>query len=272
MNPYRYVPLGDDVYVDQWGQPPTRPDRLATVLVSCVALLVLFYGGYALFAKTRANEQRTTCVSNLKEISLGLMQYAQDNDERLPPVDAAFYTRDEKGDSSGPTAYGWAGAITPYIFNYGAYYHCPAANHKLQENLLNLTFIDYWFNDNMATIQQSSLASPRTLLMLGEGNDGVEVTDPSYSLGELPSDWLSDQSKPPYRHLGGANYAFADGHVAWLRPVHAPGDFLAQDTLQDYTLQVTTNPVPHRRPPHPAGQRTTHSSAWLSQRKDTKSE
>jgi len=54
--------------------------------------------------------------------------------------------------------------------------------------------------------------------MAGEGNDGTDVTDATYSKTSLPPNWLSDRTKPPWRHLGGANYLHADGHVAWLKP------------------------------------------------------
>lgn len=247
MNPYRYVPVGNDVYVDQWGTPPTRPGRLAAVVVTCMVGCVVFSGGGWLFTTVRANQDRSACASHIKAVSLALVMYAQDNDATLPPVDAAFLMRDEQDNAFGPAHFGWAGAIAPYMHRDGDQYHCPAAPHPQNgHNETSNNFTDYWFNDNLATRRLADIQNSSELLMVGDGNDGVEVTDPGYSLGALPSAWINDPSKPPYRHQGGANYAFADGHVQWLQP-----DELPPSPAWTYTLEVATKPVPHQKPPHP---------------------
>lgn len=38
---------------------------------------------FPVFARARENARRSSCQSNLKQIALGLLQYAQDDDERL---------------------------------------------------------------------------------------------------------------------------------------------------------------------------------------------
>ncbi|MGI8711249.1 MAG: H-X9-DG-CTERM domain-containing protein [Acidimicrobiales bacterium] len=37
-------------------------------------------------------------------------------------------------------------------------------------------------------------------------------------MAALPASWLNDKNSPAYRHLAGANYAFADGHTTWYKP------------------------------------------------------
>jgi len=54
--------------------------------------------------------------------------------------------------------------------------------------------------------------------MLGDGNDGTELTDARYSLNALPQAWRNTEGSPARRHFDTANYAFADGHVKALRP------------------------------------------------------
>jgi hypothetical protein len=55
-------------------------------------------------------------------------------------------------------------------------------------------------------------------LLLGDGNDGTEVTNARYSLRTLPAKWRTHKSSPAYRHMEGAYYAFIDDHVEWIRP------------------------------------------------------
>ena len=55
------------------------------------------------------------------------------------------------------------------------------------------------------------------MLLSGDGNDGTDATNARYSLSELPDAWHNADA-PALRHLDGANYAFADGHVKSMKP------------------------------------------------------
>jgi len=50
-------------------------------------------------------------------------------------------------------------------------------------------------------------------LAFGDGNTGMGEANSAYSLRMLPVPFA-----PAQRHLSGANYAYADGHVKWMRP------------------------------------------------------
>src|SRR5687767_15336393 len=52
------------------------------VVIAIIAILAAIL--FPVFARARENARRTSCASNLKQISLGFLQYAQDYDERLP--------------------------------------------------------------------------------------------------------------------------------------------------------------------------------------------
>ena len=79
-------------------------------------------------------------------------------------------------------------------------------------------YIDYWYNRNLSGAKQTAIAVPAHTLVLGDGSDGVEKNDATYSKINLPAAWLNDYNKPCWRHLNGANYLFSDGHVSWLQP------------------------------------------------------
>ena len=52
------------------------------VVISIVALQAAIL--FPVFARARENARRSSCQNNLKQIGLGIMQYTQDYDEKLP--------------------------------------------------------------------------------------------------------------------------------------------------------------------------------------------
>ena len=54
------------------------------VVIAIIAILAAIL--FPVFARARENARRAGCQSNLKQIALGFLQYAQDYDERLPNV------------------------------------------------------------------------------------------------------------------------------------------------------------------------------------------
>ncbi|BCM91854.1 hypothetical protein IAD21_03731 [Abditibacteriota bacterium] len=83
------------------------------IVIAIIALLAAIL--FPVFARARENARRASCQSNLKQIGLGIIQYAQDYDERLP-----FFFYGANGDASDPATvanarYKWMDAIFPYI-------------------------------------------------------------------------------------------------------------------------------------------------------------
>src|SRR4051812_11595280 len=54
------------------------------VVIAIIALLAAIL--FPVFGRARENARRSSCQSNLKQISLALMQYTQDYDEMIPAV------------------------------------------------------------------------------------------------------------------------------------------------------------------------------------------
>src|SRR3982750_26327 len=52
------------------------------VVIAIIAILAAIL--FPVFARARENARRSSCQSNLKQIGIGLMQYVQDYDERMP--------------------------------------------------------------------------------------------------------------------------------------------------------------------------------------------
>jgi prepilin-type N-terminal cleavage/methylation domain-containing protein/prepilin-type processing-associated H-X9-DG protein len=107
------------------------------VVISIIALLAAIL--FPVFARARENARRASCQSNLKQIGLGFIQYAQDYDERLPltmwwsgTIDSA--TPDSSGNGIGYYGNGgnnypvsWVDEIFPYVKNNQVFV-CPSDN------------------------------------------------------------------------------------------------------------------------------------------------
>ena len=86
------------------------------VVIAIIAILAAIL--FPVFARARENARRASCQSNLKQIGLGVMQYAQDFDETVP---MGFYSDPTKG----TPAVSWVRALDPYIKEYNVF-RCPA--------------------------------------------------------------------------------------------------------------------------------------------------
>jgi prepilin-type processing-associated H-X9-DG protein len=67
-------------------------------------------------------------------------------------------------------------------------------------------------------MQDKNIKNAEQLIMLGDGDGASAESTASYAISRIPLSWLQSSDSPMKRHLDGANYAFADGHVKWLIP------------------------------------------------------
>lgn len=81
------------------------------VVIAIIAILAAIL--FPVFQKVRENARRTACLSNLKQIGLGIVQYNQDFDEKQPC-----------GANRYGAGTGWAAQIYPYIKSV-AVFQCP---------------------------------------------------------------------------------------------------------------------------------------------------
>ena len=89
----------------------TLIELLVVIAIISILSAILF----PVFARVRENARRSSCMSNEKQQALGMMQYAQDNDERLM---ASWYYTDLQL---------WHILLQPYVKSYDIF-RCPSVH------------------------------------------------------------------------------------------------------------------------------------------------
>ena len=91
------------------------------VVIAIIAILAAIL--FPVFAQAREKARQTSCLSNLKQIGLSALMYAQDFDETFPGTEYG------EGTPSSPE-YFWADAIAPYAKDEQIY-TCPSESVEL---------------------------------------------------------------------------------------------------------------------------------------------
>jgi len=194
---------------------PIRP-LTANILVCSVIVGISAFIIYPRFENANWIAKKYNCQPNLKQIALGLMQYSQDWDEKYPLVAV------KNANINPENPYGWADALDVYLKSNGRLFWCPdKIRYGQRDGELkkpqDRDYTDYFFNRRLTGLKEEKLKNVALTVTMGDGNDGIDVANARYSLSELPHKWRTDKNSPSYRHKEGANYAFADGHVKWIK-------------------------------------------------------
>ena len=103
------------------------------VVIAIIAILAAIL--FPVFARARENARRSSCQSNLKQIGLGILQYAQDYDETM--VDTWYGT--SAFGSNATTNYKWMDAIEPYVKSTQIF-NCPSKSRMPGATVDNLIY------------------------------------------------------------------------------------------------------------------------------------
>jgi prepilin-type N-terminal cleavage/methylation domain-containing protein/prepilin-type processing-associated H-X9-DG protein len=209
----------------------SRAFTLIELLVVVAIIAVLAAILFPVFARARENARRASCMSNLKQMGLALVQYTQDYDEKYPlvrytstpevlfkntngwPMELENYGVSRQllqcpSESNGPKYYFQTG-YSDYAYNMYFGVGTSVSLSSLTQPSLTVAIFDYATNDGYS---QGATAGRKN-----GGNDGATdcVDNPSWCSPGLATFPL----KAADRHLGGQNVAFADGHVKWYKAV-----------------------------------------------------
>jgi len=195
------------------------------VVIAIIAILAAIL--FPVFGRARENARRASCQSNLKQIGLGILQYAQDFDERFPLA--------VTGGTSTPV--GWADAIQPFLKSTQIY-QCPSETTDPNSDPVSYGYSDYWYNavlsrtsnttgPNNVSVPISVVANATLTVMNGDGVAGsaasrsngntsggnTDVNNP----GLTSATGFADSAYIVNRHLEGCVLSFVDGHVKWYK-------------------------------------------------------
>jgi prepilin-type N-terminal cleavage/methylation domain-containing protein/prepilin-type processing-associated H-X9-DG protein len=182
------------------------------VVIAIIAILAAIL--FPVFAKVREKARQTTCVSNLKQIGLGVAQYTQDYDETLP---SGWYP-----DPSGSNGYySWNANIVPYIKS-SAVFACPSNSHNTEAYKNGGTA-----HDGVTVIHRSYEVLDTPYSAFPGNSVAIKLAafqTPSSTIGafdatgDYPTLNENEVGNALFGHIGRPNFQFIDGHVKSLRP------------------------------------------------------
>jgi prepilin-type processing-associated H-X9-DG protein len=203
------------------------------VASGCVIFLLMSLGGSGSCVRRRAWEQseRAVCLSNLKQLTLGWLMYADENDDKIVNgmagkdreqdgivVERAWTGRDwadgyEAGaqlpQQSQEQAIG-GGALFPYLRNVPLY-RCPRG---VPEQMRTYSIVDSMNGVPRPRTQEDKVWMNKRMDIRRPGHrivfvDVGRATPDSFAVHYDKEQWWA---LPPVRHGDGTNFSFADGH------------------------------------------------------------
>jgi prepilin-type N-terminal cleavage/methylation domain-containing protein/prepilin-type processing-associated H-X9-DG protein len=160
------------------------------IVVAMLALLAALL--FAVVGRVRENGRRAVCLSNVKQMSLGLLQYLQDNDSRFPIVPLPEV------------------ALRSYV-KADKVFKCPSVPPQYSGQYL----IPQWLLEVSLKAKTVNGRHEATIANTSTTMSIFELIGDDEEHQEVASSCTTDH-QIGVRHLGGANYAFVDGHVEWM--------------------------------------------------------
>ena len=178
------------------------------VVIAIIAILAAII--FPVFSQARAKARQTMCGSNARQLGLGILMYAQDYDETLPPVAYEMPDGEEVL---------WYLMVAPYLKN-DQIRLCPD-DPRGRENSYGLNELAFADLSDEVDVQAplrvlASFQTPAETVMLGDvGTENDLITDrPNSYKMVAPSFEINDDedARPSARHTQRANLTFMDGH------------------------------------------------------------
>ena len=196
------------------------------VVIAIIAILAAIL--FPVFAKAREKARQSSCLSNVKQISLGMLQYIQDYDEKFPYYGYGSYAAD-------PWIF-WPHQLQPYIKNWQVYL-CPSGiaygtttyhgtTYPIQPNYGVVGAL--WTSNPPVAL--SAVQSPSTKWMISDCNHPALGDIRGFLTASACGQWSCGRNvvttqKWEVPHNEGINLSYIDGHAKWSNGNAAWGDY-----------------------------------------------
>jgi len=189
------------------------------VVIAIIAILAAIL--FPVFARAREKARQTSCLSNIKELNLGVLMYTQDYDEVLMRVNCnlgATYTLPNGLPHTGYML--WPVLLYPYTMNLQIY-NCPSHSVRWSGNYTGT--MSYGYTSTCWGYALADYKHPATTLMMYDVMANAGFTNLyAPGAGTAANNYLDSGFSD--RHNGGSNCSFVDGHAKWLTQSAALGD------------------------------------------------
>jgi len=203
------------------------------VVIAIIAILAAIL--FPVFARAREKARQSSCASNLKQIGLAGMMYAQDYDERFP--------MNHSGAQVNGRWVEWWSVLQPYVNNWNVF-TCPSNSTNIYNGvnygkrgcgdspLSGERSTDFWYGA-VRDLKQPA----ETIAFADWGRGNGHRLCPHWHAGTTYYGYVH-----PEIHNDGTNYTFFDGHVKWMK-------YSSTYTGVNLWLYDKTGAVPTTAPP-----------------------
>jgi len=181
------------------------------VVIAIIAILAAIL--FPVFARAREKARQTSCLANVKQLTLACHMYAQDYDELLPCVQHRTTT----------WLWGyWYHVVDPYVKN-AQIRICPSNPATEPGYGWNYPHAGYRL-DLLHQVPLAMIEYPSEMMLFGDSNPGsyraylyCSQTGSGTVHWPVPPGIRDATNVVSERHNDGANFAFADGHAKWRK-------------------------------------------------------
>ncbi|MCS7192590.1 MAG: DUF1559 domain-containing protein [Armatimonadetes bacterium] len=195
------------------------------VVIAIIAILAAIL--FPVFSRAREKARQSSCTSNLRQLGLACMMYAQDYDENLP---YGHLGGNWCGEPPNRPVISWRHTLPPYIKN-SQLFVCPSRSSpvtcppgSILPELGTYGCNSEWCERAWITAL-ARFERPAQTYLLGENDDSDWVVEPRQDFPPGSVCTIASFGQPgwhyPWRHFDGSVWAYADGHAKWVRDLNA---------------------------------------------------
>ena len=200
------------------------------VVIAIIAILAAML--FPVLSQAKQHAWTVQCVSNLRQIGMGMKMFADENNELYPESGADIHWGTNDPTTGKPS---WMEQIFPYVQNTNVY-NCPA-NIQLPPDLqgpfnyFNGCRAAYLQASSFASLQNSAIRFPSSHVLSGDtcgipnaaaGDDGRSFDPQDADKDDYVQNCVGGATNgTPFElwqvHSSGQNILFVDGHSKWYK-------------------------------------------------------